>query len=131
MTHNGRVNQQVKQWMEQQFLAWQMREGGRKTVTEFARYLGVTRNSLNNWILRGQEPSGDNLETIARKMGPEIYDVLGLTRPDPELQRINSVWDDLSPRERLRLAESAEEYAGRRRRPADSRASAHGKETPA
>lgn len=84
----------LSEWLEKQYLTWQLREG-RGTIGEFAQWLGVSRNTYNNWTSRGQVPRGKYLTMLARQLGPEIYDVLGVPRPDPRLQQIISQWGSL------------------------------------
>ena len=37
------------QWLDRQFLQWQISQGGSKTVVEFAQYLEVSRDALYKW----------------------------------------------------------------------------------
>jgi len=87
-------------WLEAQFAAWRKAQGdGRAGVTQFARHLGISRDDLNNYRLRGARPEGPRLEAMARALGPEIYDVLGLARPDP-LQQVVRSFASLPPDQR-------------------------------
>lgn len=101
----------VAKWLEQEFLSWQAQQGESKTVTEFAKFLGVSRNTLNNWLNRGQNPEGDNIGLIASRLGPGIYDAMGIPRPDPDLQVVISSWGAVPKGARRRLAEEAAVYS--------------------
>lgn len=55
-------------------------------------------------------PQGENIRKLADKLGLEVYDVLGLPRPDPDLFAIEQVWDVLTPEIRRALRQEAESY---------------------
>jgi transcriptional regulator with XRE-family HTH domain len=101
----------VKRWFEGQYLDWQKREGGRRSVGKFAAYLGVSRATLYNWMLRGQVPDPENVQRIAGKLSETIYDLLERPRPDAYLQAIIANWAKIPEGLRLKLAKEAERYA--------------------
>ncbi len=85
----------VALWLENKFREWRAQQSSRKAgITQFAEYLGVSRNTINNWMLKGQRPEGENVQRIAEKLGVEIYDILGLHRPDPKLQEVIRNWSE-------------------------------------
>lgn len=73
----------VAEWLNAKFLEWERNEGKRKTMVQFAEYLGVAQPSLSAWATGKYVPKGQNLAKIAEKLGYEIYDVLGIPRPMP------------------------------------------------
>lgn len=99
------------QFLEKKFLEWQQAEGGRRTVKEFAAYLGVSQSTISTWWNDERKPEGDNLYRLALKLGIEVYDALGKPRPDIDLHYIQVSWDSLSPSARRHLREQAEAYA--------------------
>lgn len=100
-----------RQFLEENFLQWQMTTGGRKTVYEFAEYIGVGQSTISTWWNETRIPQGDNIRKLAEKLGLEVYDVLGLSRPDSDLFYIQSVWEELTVETRKALREKVEEYA--------------------
>lgn len=70
------------QFLEMKFLEWQQSQGGRKTVNEFAAYIGVSKSTISTWWNENRSPEGENVQKLAKKLGIEVYDVLGLPRPD-------------------------------------------------
>ena len=100
-----------RQWIEMKYLEWQRSQGGRKTVLEFAEYLDVSQQTVSNWMNATRQPQGDNIRKLSEELGLEVYDVLGLDRPDPDLHYIQKTWDDLTPKERAAIREQAEAYA--------------------
>lgn len=93
----------ITEYLERQFIAWQMETGGRRTVAEFADWLGVPRGTFNKWMNGTRSPGKDHITILAEKLGPGIYDVLGVPRPDQRLQRIIRNWGRLPPEARREL----------------------------
>jgi len=98
------------QWINRKFVEWQASQGKRKTVEEFAIYLGVSRPLLNMWMNGNKKPGRENINLMAEVFGNEIYDVLGLPRPNPYLQRVNRLWEFLPEAIQKKIAEEAEKY---------------------
>jgi len=88
---------------------FEKQRGQRTSLDKFAEYLGVSRPLVSYW-LKGTLPSLENIQLLAKKFGPEVYDVLGLPRPNPYLQKINQVFEKLSPEHQRQLAQDAERY---------------------
>ena len=84
-----------EEWLNNKFFEWEMNQGERKNISEFAEYLNVSPGALGHWMNGLRQPTGDNVERIAGKLGPQIYDFLGLARPDPQLQELTSIWHQL------------------------------------
>ena len=105
-----------KQFLELKFLEWQSQQGGRKTVAQFAKFLGVGQSTVSMWWNNDERvPEGENLRKIAEKLGIEVYDVLGLPRPDADLLYLQSIWGELDPSQRRVLREQAEKYKTRKK----------------
>ena len=98
------------QYLEMKFLEWQTKGGKRKTVVEFADYIGVKQQTLSKWWNSDGKPEGENVRKLADKFGLEVYDVLGLPRPDADLHYISSNWDRINGEKRRALREQAERY---------------------
>jgi transcriptional regulator with XRE-family HTH domain len=102
---------EFRQWLELKFLEWQRNQGGRKTVLQFADYLGVSQQTVSSWWNSPKIPQGDNIRKLADKLGLEVYDVLGLERPDPFLHYLIKQWEKLPEEAQDALLEIAESYA--------------------
>ena len=85
-------------------------QGKRITLDEFAKYLGVSRPVLSYWLNGKTKPSLDKTRLLAKKLGGEVYSTLDLPRPDPDLERLNRIWEKIPPADRRRIAEQAEKY---------------------
>jgi transcriptional regulator with XRE-family HTH domain len=88
---------------------FEKKRGQRTSLDKFAEYIGVSRPLVSYW-LKGTIPSLENVQILANKFGPEVYDALGLPRPNPYLQKINQIFDKLSPEHQQKLADMAEQY---------------------
>src|SRR5690348_7245681 len=97
-------------FLERKYLEWQIEKGERISQAEFARLIGVSRASLTMWMNGTHLPDIDSAKKIASLLGPEIFDALELPRPNPFLQKINKIFDRLSPEHQQKLAEIAEQY---------------------
>src|SRR3972149_4470549 len=102
-------------WIEQKFLQWQLSRGKHGSIREFSEWLGANQRLVARWMSGNLKPGPEDARLLALRFGLEIYDVLGLPRPDPDFFRIQTVWDALPERERIRLAALAEEIAGNTR----------------
>lgn len=87
----------VKDWLNQKFMDWEKAQGHKQSYYAFARYLEVSQSGLGQWMVGTGVPSGDDLLSIASKLGPEVYDVLGLPRPNTEVQRVTVSFAILPP----------------------------------
>ncbi len=99
----------VKDWLNQKFVEWEKTQGHKQSYYAFARYLEVSQSELGQWMIGSSIPGGDDLLNIAGKLGPEIYDILGLPRPNVEVQRLTVSFAGLPPDIRQRLASAIAE----------------------
>jgi len=100
----------LPEYLTQKFLDWQATEGARKTLEDFAVYLDVNRSLLSYWTNGKRIPNEGNIKKVASKLGNEIYDVMGLPRPNPYKQVIDRVWEFLPEDFQRRISEEAEAY---------------------
>lgn len=71
---------EFRDWIEDKYKQWSR---GKKSETQFAIYLGVSQATMNAWIngSRGYPKSAKIIRSLAEKLGPEIYEIIGLQRP--------------------------------------------------
>jgi transcriptional regulator with XRE-family HTH domain len=77
----------LAKWLETRYLAWQVEQGHRVTLDEFANYLGFTRAYIS-MILNGSRTnlSMNTAYTIGERLGDfTILEVLGYPVPDTSL----------------------------------------------
>ena len=87
----------LKDWLNQKFTEWEKSQGHKQSYYAFARYLDVSQSGLAQWMMGSAAPEGDDLTALAGKLGPEIYDVMGLPRPSTEMQRFMLAFSSLPP----------------------------------
>jgi len=87
----------VKDWLNSKFIEWERKQGGKQSYYAFARFLEVGQSGLASWMSGSGTPSGDDLISIAAKLGPEVYDVIGLPRPNADVQRLTVSFSNLPP----------------------------------
>jgi transcriptional regulator with XRE-family HTH domain len=98
------------EWLLQYFLNWQAKKGKKTNLNEFAAYLGVSRPTISMWMNGSRTPSLETIERLASLVGPEIFDVLDLPRPDPDLQALTQIWPLLDETSRHTLRKQGERY---------------------
>lgn len=91
------------QWLNGKFIEWIASTGKRHTVKEFATWLNIPRPLLSRYLNGSRIPSRKTADLIANRLGQEIYDVLGMQRPDEILQRLQGVWDRLTEEQKSRI----------------------------
>lgn len=99
----------IKEWLNQKFAEWEKAQGRSQSYYAFARYLEVSQSGLGQWMIGSGAPGGDDLLNIASKLGPEVYDVLGLPRPNAEVQRVTVSFASLPPDIRQQLTNAITE----------------------
>ena len=62
------------------YLDWQKEIGELRTMTEFAEYLGIPQPMVSAWSNGRYLPGKKYLQTLASKLGTDIYDALGISQ---------------------------------------------------
>lgn len=95
----------IRDWFEQKFIQWRSRQPSRKaTLNQFAAEIGINRDVLNTYMLRGSAPEGDNLMRVGLALGWTIYELVGEPRPDPLLVYVTVNWSCLSDEDKRAIA---------------------------
>lgn len=97
-------------WLEIAYLTWQAKSRKRATLNEFADYIGYSRPLISMWLAGKRLPTREGVDRLAKLFGDDIYDILGIPRPNPYLQKINQVFERLSPERQQKLSEDAARY---------------------
>ena len=96
-------------WLESKYISWIGEAGKRRTLTDFSKYLGVTQPMLSQWLNGRYVPNTHNISKIAARLGPEVYDLLGLQRPDPDIQWLVKLFGELDEQGKEELLQAAEQ----------------------
>jgi len=70
-----------KEFLNKKHLEYQISQERTISAKEFAQWLGVSPTSYSNWINSGYKPDLYRVQALAKKLGMEIYDVLGIPKP--------------------------------------------------
>jgi len=92
------------------FLNWQAKQGKRASLNDFADLLGYSRPTISMWLNGTRIPGLGAIEHLASIIGLEVYDALNLTRPNPLLQKLSKIWENIPAEKQQQLAEEAERY---------------------
>jgi len=67
-----------KEWFNQKYLEFERESGTRKTIAEFAEFIGLPQPTVSSYLSGTNKPgSQKNLEKLAAVFGPEVYEVVG------------------------------------------------------
>ncbi len=103
------TNIEISRWLELKYLDWQRDQGARRTIKEFAAYLGIPQTTFTNYLKGKRTPSGDHVHRIASALGSEIYALVGMIdTEDIEIRRLMSMYDHLDEGGRKKLIALAE-----------------------
>ena len=97
------TSMKFNEWLEQAYLTWAAESGQRQTLRQFADYLGISNSLLSHYLSGSREPSQENLDRIAEKLGEEAYDALERPRPDPILRAVIGKWGELTPEQKRKI----------------------------
>ncbi|MBX3002344.1 MAG: helix-turn-helix transcriptional regulator [Anaerolineales bacterium] len=95
-------------WLEQKYIEWQSARGKRATLAQFADHLGLSAPLLSHYLNGIRKPTRENTRKLAQRLGPEVYDILGLQHPDPKLRFITRNWSQLTAEQQQQLLAAAE-----------------------
>jgi transcriptional regulator with XRE-family HTH domain len=96
--------------LERKFLEWQTQKGKRKSLEDFAAYLGVSQPLISQWMNGRRRPGPENIKMLAILWGPEVYDSLGLPRPNLRHAYVSRHWERLPIKEQMKITEIIARY---------------------
>jgi transcriptional regulator with XRE-family HTH domain len=74
---------EFSQWLRDKYIAWEKtNEGGIQGITKFSDWLGIKQPYISAWINGDYKPGAKYIGTLAKKLGVEVYEILGFPRPD-------------------------------------------------
>lgn len=81
------------------------------SLTKFAKSIGFSVSLVSYWMNEKGNPSIENINKLAYQLGPEVYDVLDMQRPDPVLEEIRQVYNNISPTEKSQMVKMIRNWA--------------------
>lgn len=79
-------------WLLDRYLEWQNELRERKSLTEFAAWIGVSQPVISNYINGKREPGENNAYLFYLKFGEEVYEILDMEPPDFLLRYVSASW---------------------------------------
>lgn len=108
------MDREFSNWLQKKYIEWMAAEGEIRTQKDFADFLKIDKVTLSRYInAKRKNPDLKTVKKFADKLGPEVYDILGLARPDPQLQKLTSKWHALNQTTKdhiLQIAEQGKDY---------------------
>ena len=81
-------------WLEKKYLEWQLGEGGRRPLEEFATVMGKSRSYISLVMNGDRKPGEQTAREWAEITGDnEILDLLGFAREDPLMSELQGIYD--------------------------------------
>ena len=77
-------------WLNEEYLKYQLRAGGKLPLSSFAGYLNVNPSTLSSWLCGVRCPNQDNLHKLAEKLGQRVF-TIAQGKFEPELYGMNSI----------------------------------------
>ena len=98
------VKSELAKWLEKQYINWMSEMGEVQSQADFARWLGINVVTLNRYMNdKRKNVDREIVDQIAIKLGPEIYNILGMVRPEPIFKELQLKWDELTDEEREKI----------------------------
>lgn len=84
------MNTSFSDWLLHKYIEWRGDSvGNERSLTDYAKQIGVGKVTLSNWLNRGSLPTSKKTISLLEKFfGFEIYEVLGLTPPSSPLDSL-------------------------------------------
>jgi transcriptional regulator with XRE-family HTH domain len=109
--------EQIIPLLEEALISWRTKQTklrGTVSLSAFANELGASRSLVSMWMLGNRKITPAYRKKIAKPLadllGNHVYEILEVPSPNPYLQKINQVFERLSPEHQQKLADDAERY---------------------
>lgn len=79
-----------KEFITRKYWQWQLDTGQKKTVEEFGKLFGISKQLMSAWMNGGRHPGAKHKKTIIEMYGDEAAEALD---EDPRLFFINENWE--------------------------------------
>ena len=91
-------------WFNRAYKRWSRSQAGEEDFIAFCDQLGYPPSKVLGWLHGEFLPEGSEILSIAGTLGTEVYQVLDLPKPDPELIKIFESFAHLNGQDRSNLA---------------------------
>jgi len=91
-------------WFNRAYKRWSRSQPGEEDFLAFCDLLGYSPSKVLAWLHGESVPEGPEVLSIAGVFGIDVYKVLSLPKPDPELLKIFDLFSHLHGEDRSRVA---------------------------
>jgi transcriptional regulator with XRE-family HTH domain len=107
----------IKDLLLEHFLAWQTREREKKTLKQFAEFVGMSPQQLNHYWTGKRAPTSEISDLFYGVFGDErFYTLAGYEVPDHRLQFLNKHWSEFDENDKTKIIELFNHYQTRTRK---------------
>ena len=102
------MNEKFQAFLLTEFKKYEEVVGGwRPSISQWAKYLDVNEANLAHWIMGRRIPDIPNAIRLSRKLGPQVYDILGYDHyaqlDDPMLRFVAEGWETIDDETRAKI----------------------------
>ena len=90
-------------WFNKAYKRWSRSQAGEEDFIAFCDLLGYPPSKVLGWLHGEFLPEGPEILSIAGTLGTDVYKVLNLPKPVPELLKLYSQFSHLQGQDRSRL----------------------------
>lgn len=85
-------------WIENEYLKWQLRQKGRKSIAEFSDWLGFPKTTVVQWMNGQRKPGAETADKISIKLNYDltVYELLGLPVPEKRLLEFKAMYPSMT-----------------------------------
>ena len=94
------------------FTEWMKSQKEPKTIAEFAEAVGINRQTINKLMEKNSNniPQLRTVNALAKVIGSDIYDFLGITKSEIDFDIVKQVWGKLPEPIRDNIVETVKPY---------------------
>lgn len=89
------------------YIEWEKAQKEPKTTADFAEAVGVNRQTINKLLEKGSDniPQLRTVHALAKVVGDDIYEFLGLTQSKLDFELVKQNWEQLPADARGKIVE--------------------------
>lgn len=94
-------------WITEKYVDWRGNAIGReRSIKEFSDWIGVSNQLMTYWMMQdGKIPKHKKtIDKLVNKFGSEVYVVLEIPSPPLFIQKLEAIYDKLTPEQRQSLS---------------------------
>ena len=98
---------EFKTYIEKKYVEWTAAQGKRKSIADYAAYLGISQPLLSMWMNGSKKPGAQNIKLLHEIYGDEVLSALG---NDVDLYFVQTHWDRVPEKAKKIIREQVSKY---------------------